>query len=263
MSIGVSTACLYPMETEKALAVLGACGVEVTEIFLNSWSELSDDFCRQLRNLREQYGMRVRSIHPFTSGIESYMLFSAYLRRFTDCREIYKKYFAAAAELGADFVVLHGDRLGNGLPIEEYCQRFLLLQEDAATFGVRLLQENVNKYRASQPAFIREMRRLSGDTIGFVFDIKQSIRAGFGPQAVLDAMGERIAHVHISDHDGDWDCLLPGKGTCDFRRLFSDLAVRGYAGDYMIEVYRSAFSEPAQLANASQWLNREFSAVIK
>ena len=263
MGIGVSTACLYPMETEGALEVLGACGVRETEIFLNSWSELSDSFCRELERIRAGYGMRVVSIHPFTSGIESYILFSGYLRRFEDCRDIYKKYFETAARLGGKYVVLHGDRIGNALPAEEYCRRFLALDADAGSFGVRLLQENVNKYRASQPEFIRQLRRLSGDAISFVFDVKQAIRSGFGPQAVLDAMGDKVAHVHISDHDDANDCLLPGRGKADFGSLFRELMAHGNPENYMLEVYRSAFSTPDALKKAADWLRMEYAASIK
>lgn len=257
MEIGVSTACLYPLETEKALEALGNCGVRETEIFLNSWSELTETFCKELERIQAGYGMRVVSIHPFTSGIESYMLFSGYLRRFEDCRDIYKKYFETAARLGGKYVVLHGDRIGNALPAEEYCRRFLVLDADAKTFGVRLLQENVNKYRASQPDFIRRLRQLSGDGISFVFDVKQAVRAGFGPRAVLDAMGDRVAHVHISDHDAASDCLLPGRGTADFPGLFRMIAAHGQPECYMIEVYRNAFSAPDELKKAADWLGQK------
>lgn len=260
MSIGVSTACLYPLETEKALHALAESGVRTTEIFLNSWSELSAGFCNSLCHIRDAYHMRVASVHPFTSGIESYMLFSAYMRRFDDCRDIYRRYFETAARLGAGYVVLHGDREGNDLPAEEYCRRFLLLDEDAGRTGVRLLQENVNKYRASRPDFIRALRRLSGGRIGFVFDVKQAVRAGYDPYEVLAAMGDSALHVHISDHDEENDCLLPGRGNFNFSRFFSVLADQGKVENCMIEVYRSAFSEPAELQRTALWLEEKLHA---
>lgn len=260
MPIGVSTACLYPLETEKALRALGENGVQTTEIFLNSWSELSPAFCDTLIHIRDTYRMQVVSVHPFTSGIESYMLFSAYLRRFEDCRDIYRRYFETAARLGARYVVLHGDRVGNDLPVEEYCRRFLLLDEDAGRQGVRLLQENVNKYRAAQPDFIRTLRRLSDDRIGFVLDVKQAVRAGHDPYAVLAAMGDCIYHVHISDHNEKDDCLLPGRGRFDFTRFFSALTDRDHVENYMIEVYRSAFSDPGELKKAADWLDERLPA---
>lgn len=40
MDIGVSTACLYPLETEKALYELAERGVKNVEIFVNSIDEL-------------------------------------------------------------------------------------------------------------------------------------------------------------------------------------------------------------------------------
>mgnify|MGYP003106135409 CR=1 FL=1 len=263
MPIGVSTACLYPLETEAALRALGECGVRSTEVFLNSWSELSPDFCKELIRVRDAYAMKVVSLHPFTSGIESYMLFSGYERRFNDCRDIYRRYFETAACLGAKYVVLHGDRAGNDLPPEEYVGRFLTLDGDAREAGVCLLQENVNKYRASAPDFIRRLRTLSDDRISFVFDLKQSIRSGYGPEAIWDAMGGRVAHVHISDNDSGHDCLLPGKGDFDFGAFFSARVGREPVENFMIEVYRNAFLEPSELKKAADWLNCKLHAVIK
>ena len=69
MTIGVSTACLYPMETEKALRALGESGVQNVEIFLKSWSELSPAFRDALTGIRCPYHMRVVSVHPFASGL--------------------------------------------------------------------------------------------------------------------------------------------------------------------------------------------------
>ena len=41
MSIGISTACLYPMYTEQALEILLDQGFRLFEIFFNTISELA------------------------------------------------------------------------------------------------------------------------------------------------------------------------------------------------------------------------------
>ena len=93
MKLGVSTASLYPLETEKALDSLGENGVEVTEIFFNSPSELNRELIAELRKIREYHGIEVCSVHPCGSVGEPYFLFSGYPRRYNDSFEYYKKYY--------------------------------------------------------------------------------------------------------------------------------------------------------------------------
>ena len=107
MSVGISTACFYPAATEEALHCVAEAGAKVTEVFFNSPSELEPDFLRRISSIASDSGIRIRSIHPFTSFAEGYILFSQYERRFDDYREFYKKYYAAASVIGAKIVVLH------------------------------------------------------------------------------------------------------------------------------------------------------------
>ena len=91
MSVGISTACFYPAATEEALRCVAEAGAKVTEVFFNSPSELEPDFLRRISSIASDSGIRIRSIHPFTSFAEGYILFSQYERRFDDYREFYKK----------------------------------------------------------------------------------------------------------------------------------------------------------------------------
>ena len=49
--IGVSTACLYPLETEKAFEYLAKNGIKNTEIFFNTDSELTPSFVSELKQI--------------------------------------------------------------------------------------------------------------------------------------------------------------------------------------------------------------------
>ena len=82
MKIGISTASLYPMETEKALEFLGVNGIPVTEVFFNSPSELEDDFTDKLLEIKQKYDIEIASVHPCGSVGEPYFLFSGYKRRY-------------------------------------------------------------------------------------------------------------------------------------------------------------------------------------
>ena len=122
---GVSTACLYPLETERALETLLRLGYRRFEVFLNAMEELSPPFLRGLGERARAYGASFVSVHPFTSAAESTLLFGDYPRRTREGFDFYRRYLAAAAQLGARWVVIHGQPQGHGaLSDEGYWRRF-------------------------------------------------------------------------------------------------------------------------------------------
>lgn len=247
MKIGISSASLYPLETEKALEFLGESGVTTTEIFFNSPCELEEKFVKELDRIRRHYGIDVVSLHPTGSVGEPYFLFSGYQRRYRDTFEFYKKYYRAAEILGAKHIVLHGDSLAGHIPIEEYCERLMEMDDAAKQFGVSICHENVNRYRAATPENVREMRRFTDDRLKFTFDIKQTVRDGCGVDAMYEAMRGNIVNVHISDHNELSDCMLPLDGDFRFKPFFERLEADGYDGACLIEVYRYAYANEAHL----------------
>ncbi len=243
MRCGISTACLYPMELEQALPTLISMDFHLFEIFINTISEMKPEYLKELKRMTDDSGSLVKSVHPFTSGFESFLLFSDYNRRFNDGLEFYKQYFNAANILGAQILVLHGQRSDKHSRIteEDYFKHYASLYALGKTFGITVAQENVNLFRSDDPAFITRMREYLQDECAFVLDIKQAVRAGENPYEMCAAMGERLIHVHINDNKPGEDCLLPGCGTMDFSALKSQMMQFGYDGDFIIEVYRRNF----------------------
>ena len=110
MKIGVSTSCLYPLETEKALLSVAEAGVKTTEVFFNANCELQKDFVFELKRIKDEYGMEIVSLHPTMSLAESFMFFSNYQRRYAEGMEFYKRYAEIAGELGAKYIIMHGGK---------------------------------------------------------------------------------------------------------------------------------------------------------
>ena len=254
MREGISTACLYPMRLEESLATLLKMGFRLFEIFINTFSELTPGYIKNLQSILDGYGAQVKSIHPFTSGYEGFLLFSDYKRRYRDALTFYEQYFAAANILGAEIVVLHGQRdyANSSISEMEYCSRYEELFELGKRFGITVAQENVNKFRSESPGFIRRMRRYTNDNCAFVFDIKQAVRAEQDPYEMCEAMGDRIVHVHINDNDPSSDCLLPGSGAMNYQKLRKMLCSFGFDGDLIIEVYRKSFEQMEELYEAKR-----------
>lgn len=247
MKIGVSSACLYPLETEEAFLFLAKNGVKKTEVFFNGLNELKDSFIDDLLDIKENYGVEITAIHPYASFAEPFLIFSEYYRRFIESKEIYNNYFDIAKRLGAKYVSLHGDKIHSKLPIEEYCERYLELFLLAKEKGVTLNQENVANFRSRDVEFIAEMSKILGDNVSYTLDIKQCVRSGVTPIDMVNAMGNKINHVHISDHSYSSDCLLPLSGGFNFRGFFELMNAQNYKGNYIIEVYQNAYKNPKEI----------------
>lgn len=251
MKTGISAASLYPMETESALLHLSDLGYTLFEIFFNSVYEITPEYCRLLNQLQKDYGFQIKSVHPFTSALESMLLFENYERRTAEGFEFYKRYMEAAKSLGADILVLHGQRIGSGsLSDEAYSERYHKLYLLGQTFGITVAQENVRQFRSSRPEFIQTMRRTLGKECAFVLDVKQALLSGVNSVEMCRIMGEQLVHVHLSDHTEEYTCLLPGEGNSDFLPLQKTLDELSYTGAVITEVYRNAISDDNALCRS-------------
>ena len=248
--IGVSSACFYPVETEKALESVGELGFRTAELFFNSHSELEEDFVQELIKIKEKYNIEIVSVHPFASFAESFYLFSSYERRYYDILPMYDRFFELTAKLGADIFVFHGAKIPGTISDEEYCRRFAHLIEMGKKYGVRVCQENVVHHRSESPAYLKMMKDTIGDDFKVVLDVKQAHRAGFSPYDFIDLLGESIVHIHISDRNDEKDCIPPLKGVFDFKKLFETMENVGYTGRYIIELYEWSYDKPEEIAEA-------------
>lgn len=255
MKIGVSTASLYPLETELALREIGKSGVKTTEIFFNCESELKPSFIDMVYDIKSEYNLDVTAIHPTMSLAESFMIFSEYKRRFYESLQKFARYSEVASELGAKYIILHGGKPNGITTDEEYCERFMALNQETRKNGVTVLQENVVNYRSGDVEFLRSMKEILGDDAQFCFDIKQSIRCGYNPLDLVNEFIKHIKHFHISDHSLAGDCLLPLNGKFDFKSFFKILKSNNFDGACNIEVYKNAYKSTEEIFASHKKLN--------
>ncbi len=256
MKTGLSTACFYPMTTEQSLERTAALGFRTAEVFFNSYSELGGPLLKKLEETRARYGIDVVSVHPFTSFAEGYIFFSEYERRVEDGLELYRRYFDAAARLGARIFVLHGGKAAKSIPPELYAERLHRLIRTGREYGIAVAHENVVHFSCESVDYAKALAGLLGDDFCMTLDIKQCVRARQDPFEFVRQLGRRIIHVHVSDHGVKGDCLPPGEGEFDFSALFRALDQSGYTGAYIIELYSSNFQQDHQLLDAENFLLR-------
>lgn len=254
MNLGISTACFYPEVTEKAVKYLCENGTPEIEVFFNSACEMRGNILSEISNITKSNGTRVVSVHPFTSGFEPFMLFSDYERRYLDGLEFYKRYFDACNILGAEIMVLHGDRADSRHGEERYFERYLGLYRAAQKEGVCVAQENVCRCKSRDLVFLSSMKKQLGDELSFVLDLKQATRSELSYKDVLSVMGDKLVHVHLNDCDQDHDCLLPSQGKRNFKELFLKLKDLKFKGSAIIEVYRENYGEYTELLKSLDFL---------
>lgn len=254
MDFGISSACFYPLETEKSFRMIGEMGIKKAEIFMNSFSEMSGEIFREILNIKESYGIGVTSIHPCTSCCEPVFLFSDYERRFYDLLEIYKRFFQTCAELDADTLVIHGMRTHMQIPHEKYFERFAKLCEAGKEFGVKVSQENVQCHVSGDVPFLKDMKEYLKDDFHLVFDVKQMRRCNYNEDDFLNVFIDDIVHVHISDSLPEKDCLPPGEGNYDLKGFLKKLRNSSFDGTCLIELYRSGYEEYSQLKRSYEYL---------
>lgn len=261
LKTGVSTACLYPMPVEEALYELILGGVPQVEIFLNTHSELRRSFIMNLAELLKRFDVSCSSLHPFTCEMEPLLFFSQYERRTADAIDYYKHYFAAMQALRSNVFVMHGSK-GSGNN-QLYIERFNMLSEIGSEFGITVAQENVSRCTSRSLEFLKEMKKQLGSRAKFVLDIKQAIRSGENPTAVLEALGENIVLIHMSDHGPYGDCLTIGNGSFRIKDFLKKLSVLSPDCTVILEFYRSAFENVSDLLQNYQVFERMTESIYK
>ena len=238
MKLGMSSAAFYgQMETEDQAALLRDFPVDACEIFLETHSEYSAEFGALVRE--RLAGLPCLSVHPKGTQFEQ-DLFGRSRRQEQDALRTFRGVCEAGQALGARYYVFHGPfsvsgRLRPG-GIVELEKRVGNLRAIAAEHGLELLWENVSWCTLQKPEDAREIAAAFPD-MGFVLDVKQAMRAGVEPAAMLEAMSGHVRHVHALDWDAAGKLCLPGQGVVDWRALMGALRAQGYDGAVVLEPY--------------------------
>lgn len=176
-------------------------------------------------------------------------------------RDLFKRALDTFSDAGVELVNIHPDQK---VPLHSMANLRAMnadaianIAEDAAARGIRLMVENLDKVFAApgdlQPIFER------WPDLGFHLDVGHAnLNLGLGEpnrtEALLDAFGDRLAHVHISDNRGGAaDLHLPlGAGSIDWKGHARLLKERGWDATVTLEV----FSRDREYLRASRraWL---------
>lgn len=250
VEVGISTASYFNrMLIEDTVRDIGAHGVRLAELFLNTFSEYDPAFTELLAARLAESGVTAYSVHPMSTQFEP-QLFSIHPRQRADAMRLFERVLQAGRRLGARCYVMHGAATLSGaaknLEIERIAPVFADLSDMAADYGLALALENVSYCVFCSPEYGLLLRERTGDRLHYTLDVKQAVRSGHDPLRYIEAVGDRLVNVHLCDYEkvgeGRFRWRMPGQGACDFAALRQALCAHGYAGPAFLEVYSDMYA---------------------
>lgn len=256
MEIGISTATLYGrLFNEDALDLLNSIDCRVCEVFLETFSEYTEDYAKLL--LSRKGNLKVHSVHSLNTHFEP-QLFSENERAKTDAFNIFQQVLRSCKILGASYYTLHGKaRLKKNAAFTDYENLGTCLQaicDCAKKYSVTVTLENVEWCCYGKPGFFSEVKKYAPD-LKACLDVKQARESGFDYKRYIEDMGDSIRTVHLSDVDDFGRICAPSQsGRFDFEELFKILKYNGFNGNCLIEIYKENFREQSDLINSLNYL---------
>lgn len=259
MRIGLSTAAFYGrMETDDAAAHIARLGIPCCEVFLETFSEYDPSFGR---SVKQRLGnTQAVSIHSKTQHFEGDIL-GLSMRQREDAFAWMDSFLSTGEVLAASVYVFHGPasiRTSNP-DFGKWQKAIEKAISLAASHGIDFCWEVVSWCQLNSPERVRLFRSLWPD-LHFVLDVKQVHELGQDPLDYVDAMGEKLRHVHILDHNDHGTHVLPGEGVNDYRAFARALKEKGYQGDIILEPYAHVVTSDEALLRSIDWLRETFGA---
>lgn len=259
MTIGLSSAAFFGrMDTEDQAAKVRDFPVQCCEVFLQTGSEYTAHFGSLVRSRLQ--GLPCVSVHAMSSQFES-ELFSIYHRQAEDALRQFEGVCAAGQAMGARYYVLHG-RAGYVSPVKvdgipDLQTTMACLKHTASAYGLEVLWENVSWCALQSVEDVLRVQEMLPEQ-RFVMDVKQAYRAGQDPLAMIRAMGDKLAHVHVLDRTADGTLCLPGEGVTDWQGMAEALRSIGYGGAVILEPYERHTRDEAALKRSLAYLRQVF-----
>lgn len=251
--IGLSTASVYPQNTEAAFQYAAELGYDGVELMV--WGDSASQDIGHVEYLSERYQVPVLSIHAPCLLISQRVWGRDPLVKLA-------RSVRAAEDLGAGTVVVHPPFRWQRAYVEAFDDLVVALEEDSE---IAVAVENMFPMRADRlfGAGERSVKRLAsrgggpglalsafGKSIdptvdgydNYTLDLSHTATAGTDALAMFERMGANLKHLHLADGDGAStdEHLLPGDGAQPCAEVCRRLAAGDFDGAVVLEVTTSS-----------------------
>ncbi len=266
VKVGLSTASVYPENTEAAFRYAAEIGYDGVELMV--WAEPASQNIATVREYARRYAMPVLAVHAPCLLI-SQRVWGA------DPVAKLERSVRAAETLGAATVVVHPPFRWQRRYAEGFAAQVAELEQDSR---VAVAVENMFPMRADtlfgrRAGSARRLERRGGPGLSvtafspsydptdtgfqhYTLDLSHTATAGMDAMRLAARMGEGLTHLHLADgrgaaHD---EHLIPGDGTQPCALVCETLARNGFRGQVVIEANtqnaRTTAARAAMLARA-------------
>lgn len=264
IQVGLSTASVYPQNTEAAFRYAADIGYDGIELMV--WAEPASQSIATVRGFIRKYSVPVLAVHA------PCLLISQRVWGADPAAKLERSVHTAEA-LGADTVVVHPPFRWQRRYAEGFAEQVARLEEDSS---IVVAVENMFPMRADtlfsrRGGAVRRLERRGGPGLAvtafspsydptdtgfrhYTLDLSHTATAGADPLALAARMGPGLAHLHLADgrgaaHD---EHLVPGEGTQPCAQVCAALVRDGFSGHAVAEINtqnaRTATARTAMLA---------------
>jgi sugar phosphate isomerase/epimerase len=227
--VALSTASCYPETCTTAFEIAADLGFDGVEVMV--WTDPVSQDPDALRGLSERFGVPILAIHAPCLLLTQRVWSTDPWAKLVRARE-------AAERVGAPTVVVHPPFRWQRDYARGFVEGLARMQlETDVVFAV----ENMFPWRARSrevAAYVPHWDLLELDVPSTTLDLSHTSVSGSDALEVLDALGDRLAHVHLADGSGSNkdEHLVPGRGGQPCGDVLERLARQGYAGTVVLEV---------------------------
>jgi sugar phosphate isomerase/epimerase len=229
--VGLSTASVYPETTAAAFEIAAKLGYDGVEVMV--WTDPTSQDPYALLRLSQHYHVPILAIHA------PCLIITQRVWTTDPWTKLQKAQFAAEL-LGAQTVVVHppfrwqrdyarGFRAGIQRMSEQTDVRFAVEN----MFPLRVRGREVSAYQPTWDVALDDEPYRD-----YTLDLSHTAVSQSDALAVLDAMGDRLSHVHVADGTGltKDEHLIPGRGNQPCMEVLESLAARAFGGHVIVEV---------------------------
>ena len=227
--VALSTASVYPQTTAAAFDVGARLGYDGIEVMI--WTDPMTQNAPALAALSRHHELPIVSIHAPTLLLTQRVFGNDAWAKIDRSIEI-------AQEVGAPTVVLHPPFRWQ----KDYARGFAdgVAQREHDS-GIVLAVENMYPWTArgrQVEAYLPHWDPVPQPYDHVTIDLSHAATAGSDVLAMADALGTRLAHVHLADGSGSMkdEHLVPGRGGQPCAQFLRRIAAAGYRGDIAVEV---------------------------
>lgn len=245
--VALSTASVYPEPVAAGFEVAAELGYDGVELMV--WSDPVSQDVAAVDRLAERHGVPVLAVHAPCLAVTQRVWGAdpiVRIRRSVD----------AAAKLGASTVVLHPPFRWQ----RRYAAQFADEVARAGEYsGIALAVENMFPVQRGPVRAVPYSPGFDPTEVGhahYTLDLSHTAAAGSDALAMLDRMGERLTHLHLTDGSGAPrdEHLVPGRGTQPCAEVCERLTASGFSGVVVLEVStrrcRTRYERTALLAES-------------